>query len=86
MLLHPLPLPVEKTEEGADYPPIVDYRPGLPGRKNPPPQASVACSDLAVEDDAEFRDALSEAWEDASFVCYLNPPSTPWTRHLRKIL
>jgi len=40
--LAPLPVPVERTEEGADYPPIVDYQPGLPGRKNPPPQGSTA--------------------------------------------
>jgi len=42
LTLVPLPTPVEKTEEGADYPPIIDYRPGLPGRKNPPPQGSTA--------------------------------------------
>ena len=37
-----LPVPVETTEEGADYPPIVDYQPGLPGRKNAPPNGSTA--------------------------------------------
>ena len=42
LALEPLPLPVEKTEEGADYPPIVDWKPGLPGRKNHPPVASTA--------------------------------------------
>ena len=42
MTLASLPVPVEKTEEGADYPPIVDYQPGLPGRKNAPPNGSTA--------------------------------------------
>jgi len=42
LTLQALPVPVEKTEEGADYPPVIDYRPGLPGRKNPTPQGSTA--------------------------------------------
>lgn len=42
MILTPLPVPVEITEEGYDYPPIVDYPMGLAGRKNHTPQASTA--------------------------------------------
>ena len=42
LALRPLPVPVETTEEGADYPPIVDSPPGLPGRKNLLPLSSTA--------------------------------------------
>ena len=44
MIVTPVPLaiPVEKTEEGYDYPPVIDYHPGLPGRKNATPCASTA--------------------------------------------
>lgn len=42
MAVNPMPVPTEKTEEGYDYPPVVDYRPGLPGRKNALPKVSTA--------------------------------------------
>ena len=68
--LSALPVPVEKTEEGQDYPPIVDYQPGLPGRKNAPPNGSTA------ELFREYQHfGLRRTWADQSVPTSAHGPS-----------
>ena len=72
LALRPLPVPVETTEEGADYPPIVDSPPGLPGRKNLLPRSSTA--ELFREFQHFGLRSLKGGGHKAG---YRHPPGTP---------